>query len=140
MKFTKANYNPTDKKVGDCVVRAIMKATGQTWLTTYKELCAIGEQNYSMPNDKTTYEKYLEAKGWLKQKMPKQGIVGIRMMGGVKGSYQTYKRYTVVEFADENPKGTYIISVANHMTVLVNGELFDTWNCGNKSVGNYWIA
>ena len=33
----------------------------------------------------------------------------------------------------------YIVKVANHITVVKNKELYDTWNCSNKSVGNYWI-
>jgi len=47
-------------------------------------------------------------------------------------------RYTVAEFADTHNHGTFVISVANHLTCIVDGTLYDTWNCGHKSVGNYW--
>ena len=52
------------------------------------------------------------------------------------------KRYTVSEFCDEiaKPNMTYIISVANHLTCVRDKALVDTWNCGHKSVGNYWIV
>ena len=49
-------------------------------------------------------------------------------------------RYTVKEFIDElaKPKGTYIISIANHLTLVINKKLVDIWDCSRKSVGNYW--
>jgi len=37
--FVFYNPNPLKKHVGDCVIRAISKATGQTWEKTYTELC-----------------------------------------------------------------------------------------------------
>jgi len=33
----------------------------------------------------------------------------------------------------------YIVSLANHLSVVVNGYVYDTWNCTHKSVGNYWV-
>ena len=35
-------------------------------------------------------------------------------------------------------KKTLIISMANHLTCAKAGTLIDTWNCSQKSVGNYW--
>ena len=29
--------------------------------------------------------------------------------------------------------------IANHLTTAIDGTLYDKWNCGSKSVGNYWI-
>ena len=50
-------------------------------------------------------------------------------------------KYTVREFADELAKEnkTYIINIAHHTTVIKNKKLYDIWNCGRKSVGNFWI-
>ena len=123
MKFTRANYNPKENKVGDCVVRAIMRAENKTWLEVYDELCAVGRTLCAMPNDQVTYQKYLETLGWQKQKMPR---------------FPNYSRYTVEEFADEFDNNTFIVSIANHLTIIDDGELFDSWNCGYKSVGNIW--
>lgn len=124
MKFVKTNLNPTGKKYGDCVVRALMKANGKSWAETYSDLCAIGLEMYAMPNDKAVYEKYLEQNGWKKQKMPR---------------FEDNSRYTVSEFSEENPKGTFVITVANHITTVVDGILYDTWDCGHKSICNYWV-
>lgn len=135
MIFNKNNLNPKDNKTGDCVVRAIMKGTKQTWTKVYQDLCKIGLELVAMPNSPEVYQKYLKDIGWTKQRMPKIIVPTINGYGE-KGT--TYKRLTVEEFADENPKGTFIISVANHLTVIVDGTLIDTWNCSYKSMGNYW--
>jgi hypothetical protein len=123
MKFTKLNLNPKGRKTGDCVVRAIAKGMDQSWEDTLCDLHKVALHHYTMPNDKFTYDKYLTANGWTKEKMPR---------------FADNTRYTVKEFIAANPHGTFILSVANHLTVAINGELFDTWNCGSKSVGNYW--
>lgn len=123
MKFTKVNVNPSGRKASDCVIRAIMSATGKTWREVYDGLCNIGRELHDLPNTKRVYESYLENLGWTKQKMPK---------------FADGTRYTVAEFADANSAGVYVISVAKHMTILKHGELLDTWNCSYKSVGNFW--
>ena len=40
--WIKCNPNPLGKQTGDCVVRAIAIATGQSWRDTYRELCKVG--------------------------------------------------------------------------------------------------
>lgn len=118
------NLNPRGIKTGDCVVRAIAYATQQSWDDVYKGLVEIGLKMKRMPNEKQVYEKYLDSLGWKKQKQP-------RKHNGFK--------YTIDEFIKAAPKGIYIIKVALHLTVVVDGDIVDIWNCGRKSVGNYWI-
>lgn len=40
--FIYTNPNPIDKKVGDCVIRAIAIATETTWERAYMDLCMEG--------------------------------------------------------------------------------------------------
>ena len=126
MKFEKYNKNPRNIKAADCVIRAISTALGKPWTQVYTDLTNLGFDLCRMPNEPTTYNKYLEKLGYKKQKMPKR---------------KDNTRYTVEEFANELAVDgkTYIISIANHMTCLKNGTLIDLWNCGYKSVGNYWV-
>ncbi len=124
MKFEKINLNPSGRKASDCVVRAIMKCSNKTWLEVFDGLTAIGRTEFCIPNEKRAYEKFLEKNGFKKQSMPR---------------FTDNTRYTVKEFADANPKGTFIISVANHLTCMIDGTIYDTWNCAHKSVGNFWI-
>lgn len=123
MTFERLNLNPKNRKTSDCVIRAISYAFGQSWEDTFQDLCKIGLELKSMPNDKLVYSAYLADQEWAKQKMPR---------------FADNSRYTIKEFLAENPQGTFILSIANHLTVAKDGVLVDTWNCSHKSVGNYW--
>lgn len=122
MEYIKSNPHPTGKKIGDCVVRSIAIAENKKWLAVYKELCKIGEELLEMPNSKKTYEAYLERRGWNKQPMPRDNG----------------KRIKLKVWADAQD-GLFIASVVKHLTVVENHTLLDTWNCGEKCVGNFWI-
>lgn len=124
MNFIKSNPHPTGKKIGDCVVRAIAIANNKKWIKVYGELCKIGELMEDMPNSKPVYEEYLRQLGWIKQKMPKN---------------QNGKRMKLREVADIKGKILFIASVVKHLTVVENNTLLDTWDCGNKCIGNYFI-
>ena len=122
----KLNLNPKGRKACDCVIRAIAYATQQSWDKVYKDLFEIGFKMKRVAEEKQVYEKYLEDLGWQKQKQPR--------------TYLNTK-YTVNEFCKEIAASNkvYIVSVANHLTAVADKEIVDTWDCGYKSVGNYWI-
>ena len=124
--FIKYNNNPKNKKTGDCVIRAISFATKNSWEKTYRALAELGIKNCLILNDTNNWRKYLKLLGYEQQKMPRKA---------------DNTRYTVHEFCNQLAKKdvTYIIKVANHITVVKDKDLYDTWDCSNKSVGNYWI-
>lgn len=126
MEFVNYNHNPKQKKTNDCVIRAISFATGKTWQDVYKDLAELGVKHCLMPNDRKNWKAYLKKLGYNMEKMPKT---------------LSNKRYTVEEFANEIAfkNHTYIIKVAKHLTVIKGKKLYDTWNCKDKCVGNYWI-
>lgn len=51
------NPNPYGKSVGDCVVRAISKATNQSWDDTYWGVCWAGFYEGNMPSGNRFWEK-----------------------------------------------------------------------------------
>ena len=126
MQFIKYNANPTKRKTSDCVIRALATALGNTWEDTYRDLVDMSIKQGLMCNEKRAYTNYLKTKGYEMQKMPRRN---------------DNTRYTVNEFIDElaDPKATYIISIANHLTCVKDKVLLDTWNCSRKSIGNYWL-
>lgn len=119
------NANPKNKvSAGDCVIRAIAFASGLGWNTVYTDLCEIGMKMKMMPNDKVVFHRYLEEIGFVKMKTPKNA---------------SGCRYTAEQFASRNPNMLAILSLANHLTVIKDGRVVDTWDCGFKCVGNYWV-
>lgn len=125
MKNRNKYYNPNPKKIetGDCVVRAICKATGKDWDTVYQELVEIGFELKVMPNSDTAWKHYLSQHGFIEHKISNK-----------KGT----KRPTVASFARTHPKGTFILRIANHIVTCVDGYYFDIWDCGDSSLYGFW--
>lgn len=126
MEFVNYNNNPKQKRTNDCVIRALSLGLNKSWEDVYKDLTNLGIKKGLMLNDRNNWKQYLKDFGYKMEKMPKK-------LNG--------KRYTVEEFINELAynKQTYIIKIANHLTVVKDKKLYDTWNCKNKCVGNYWI-
>lgn len=114
------------KEHGDCVIRAICTALNEPWEDTYKGLLEVALDTGYAISCTENYEVYLKRRGYEKQRMPKKS---------------DGKKYTVEEFAEKlaKPKVAYVINIARHTTVIKNKNLYDLWNCGRKSVLNYWI-
>ena len=126
MEFLNYNANPKGRKTTDCVIRALCTALDEKWENTYRDLVNYSIKQGLMCSDKRAFTFYLNSKGYKMQKMPK---------------HIDNSRYTVQQFADEiaKPKAIYILNLANHLTVIKDCVLLDTWNCSKKSVGNYWV-
>jgi hypothetical protein len=117
MRFVKTNLNPFGKKVGDCSVRAIAKATDKDWFEIYEPLCKIGKTLCVMPNDLEALKFYLNEFPYTSCK-------------AIKGK----KREIVSDFE----KGTYVLRIANHFTAVKDGVCYDLWDCRKKCVYCYW--
>ena len=48
-----------------------------------------------------------------------------------------YSKY-VWEFIEEYPRGTYLVTMPGHITVIKNGTLYDTFDCRNRRMWNAW--
>ena len=116
-------FQPNVHECGDCTIRAIAKATNSTWYTVFDGLVPIARELQMVLNEREVADKYLKNKGftWVPIK-PERGE----------------KRPTVSEFARDH-KGTYVISVAGHLTSCKDGKFYDTWDCGSKSMYGYWV-
>ena len=45
---------------------------------------------------------------------------------------------TIGDFADRNPHGTYLIRIVGHLTCLIDGVCYDTWNCLDRLCDIVW--
>ena len=120
--WIKYNVNPINNRVGDCVVRAISKALKQDWEKTYTELCVEGFLMCDMPSANSVWHVYLTRKGF------KRGIVDM----------PCESCYTVNDFCNDHPKGTYILGTGSHVIAVEDGFFFDTWNSGDEIPIYYW--
>ncbi len=46
--------------------------------------------------------------------------------------------YTIGDFADENPKGTYVVGTGNHVCTIRDGVVFDSWDSRREIPQYYW--
>ncbi len=117
------NANPKHNLTSDCVIRAISKATNKDWYEIYDALYHVGVKLGEIAESDETYPKYLESEGFIRMKQPKK---------------DNGKKYTASEFAKEHKEGSYVLRLANHLVACVDGIIYDTWDCGFKTVGKYW--
>ena len=120
------NVNPHKRLGGDCVVRAICVFLDISWEQCVREMTELGIKKGVLLNDKSCINYYLESKGYKKMPMPRK---------------DDNTRYTAKEFCQElaDSSKKYILSLAGHETVVVNGKVNDIWDCTDSSVGNYWV-
>ena len=116
------NTNPSGKKVGDAVVRAIGKALGKDWEEAYISLVTEGLKYHDMPSSNYVWGMLLHRHGFTQH-----------MVNDVCPFC-----VTVSEFAKNHPEGIYVLSTQNHVVTLSNGNYYDTSDSGDEIVNYYW--
>lgn len=111
------NPNPRGKRnAGDCVIRAICKATNQKWGAVFAELSLIGYYFGDWGNSNAVWDEYLRKKGFNRYILPNTCPYC----------------YTVADFAKDHPNGIFILGTGKHAVTVVDGVYFDNWDSGQE--------
>ena len=110
------NPNPKEQNVGDCTVRAISLATKQSWGQVYLDLCIQGYVMGDMPSSNNVWGAYLTERGWKMRRLPDTCPMC----------------YTINDFCEEHPEGTYIVATGSHVVCIKDGRYLDAWDSGSK--------
>ena len=116
------NPNPEGKNTGDCTVRAISKALGRTWENVYTALCAKGYEMSEMPDTNTVWGAYLIDCGFRRHILPETCPFC----------------YTMADFAEEHPEGTFICGTGTHVVCICDGVIWDSFDSSDKAVLYYF--
>lgn len=116
------NPNPHGYYVGDCVVRALSIALGESWEDIYLGLCVQGLAFSDMPSSNKVWGKYLKNRGYHRYQIPDDYPAD----------------YSVSDFCGEHFKGTYILGTGSHVIACVNGNYIDSWDSGDENPIYYW--
>lgn len=116
------NANPYKIRVGDCVIRAISKALNQSWEDTYIDLTIQGYLMGDLLSSNAVWGAYLKSKGFTRD------II----------SNDCPECYTIEDFCNEHPKGTYIIGTGTHAVCVIDNTIFDTWNSSGETPIYYY--
>lgn len=109
------NPNPNGARTNDCTVRAICKATNQTWTDVYVGLFIKGYEMKDMLASNAVWSAYLIDRGFERMTLP-----------------SCPDCYTVKDFADEHQEGVYVLGTGTHAVAVVNGDYYDSWDSGDE--------
>lgn len=116
------NPNPTGKRVGDCTVRALCKATGLCWTGVFAGLCLKALELHDMPSANQVWGAYLRSQGFRRYILPDT----------------CPDCYTVQEFCADHPEGMYVLALNGHVVCVEDGDWYDSWDSGAETPVYYW--
>ena len=122
--YKNLNVNPLHRRADDCTVRAISTALNKPWEEVYADLCLEGLKFYDMPSANHVWGAYLKDKGFERSLVDDCGR----------------DCYTVADFAQDHPEGTYILAISGHVVAVQDGDYYDSWNSGSEIPIYYWRA
>ena len=130
------NVNPKNRFTTDCVIRAIATALEQDYNQTVMELAQMQCETGYDDGDNKLYGKYLERKGWAKYEQP-------RKWDNTKYTAKEWCVY-VRESINWSPKGEQSKRIVAHIggnqrAAILDGKVWDTWDCTDGCIGNYWV-
>lgn len=110
------NANKYHRNIEDCAIRSISKATEKSWDEIYDELANAGKELGLMMDSVESIEYYLDSK------FPRV----------------CHYSKTLGEFADEFPRGRFVVSMDGHLSTVVDGDILDTFDPSNKVIRCSW--
>ena len=119
MRYKYFNPNPAGRAVGDCAVRAISAALGVDWEEAYAMIAAAGYAMNDMPSSDSVWGSVLRMHNFYKTQLP--------------------CCYTFAEFAEDHPRGVYVLGTGTHVATIIDGVLLDAWNSLNEVADFVWF-
>lgn len=116
------NANPDSLRVGDCTVRAISLALNKSWEMVYTGLYLKGYSMSDMPSANAVWGAYLRDHGFTRHIIPNDKP----------------HDYTVRDFCEDHPEGTYLLAIEGHLVCVKSGNFFDAWDSGSECPIYYW--
>lgn len=122
MPYSFYNPNPDHNFTIDCVIRAVSKLMNTDWDTAYVGITFQGFVDKSMPSDDNVWGEFLRKNGYSKHVIPEH--------------YP--ENYTVRHFAEDHPRGKYLLKASGHVVAVCDGDYYDSWDSGNEIPIYYW--
>ena len=135
------NANPKGKITTDCAIRALSTALGQSYEQTLMEMAELSAKTGYMLDVKKGIERYLKSKGWVKCKQPKKSD-GTKYTGKEFCDILTHPIYSEeLNLTDKSFEMNRVIANigAHHIVAIMSGQIWDTWNSGDSSIGIVWV-
>lgn len=122
--YSYLNLHPQQKLVRDCVKRSLTLLTERPYEQVSKELNDLKKETKCKKfNSNKNWKIYVQRLGWEKFYYPSEK--GKPRMNGER-------------FCISHPKGKFLLRMAHHLTAVIDGVIYDTWDCSQKCVYNAW--
>lgn len=110
------NANPKNRNIDDCVIRALSLLENKSWNELYDELSDLASDSALMIDSVVFVEDYLDSK------------------------YPRTCHYskTLGEFVNEFPFGKYAVTMNGHITAVIDGYIYDTFNPSDRIIRCSW--
>lgn len=120
-RYNFLNVNPLGKIESDCVTRAISNALQEDYYVVQRKLELVAELFECEKLCVCCYKFLLD------------NVYDLERV-------EEYAGLTIREFANNCPNGTYLIRVDNHLTMMTDCVVYDTWDCLDEIVRIVWIV
>lgn len=121
IRYRMLNLNPLNEIENDCVCRAISLGLAEDYYKIQEKIKLIGQLFECDSLCVCCYQHLLD------------NVYGLERVKGFKGM-------TVNQFASYNYRGAYLVRVDGHLTCVIDGKIYDTWDCGNEIVDIIWAC
>ena len=122
MAFIETNLNPVGRRVGDCSVRAVALALNMGWEAAFIALTMNGLAMGDMPSSDSVWGATLRQNGFYRNVIPDT----------------CPDCYTVADFCEDHPSGTYVLGLGGHAVTVKDGDLYDSWDSSSEVPQYYW--
>lgn len=117
--FIFLNVNPVGAIESDCVTRAITYATKEDYFTIKRKLNLVAELMDCEMLCVGCYKFLLDE------------VYGFKRIDEFSGK-------TINEALKWLKNGLFLVRVDNHLTIVENGKICDTWDCGDEEIRVIW--
>lgn len=120
--WIKYNPNPAGRLVGDCAVRAMSAALGIDWEEAYNLITDAGYNMGDMPSSNSVWGAVLRQNGFYRTAVPNT----------------CPDCYTAADFAQDHPRGVFVLGFGTHVATVIDGNIYDSWNSSNEIPQYFW--
>jgi len=114
--------NPCGRHVGDCAVRAISAALNIDWEEAYTLITEAGYKMCDMPSADSVWGAVLRQHGFYRSAIPNS----------------CPNCYTAGNFAQDHPRGIYVLGFGGHCATIIDGVIWDAWDSSNEVPVYVW--
>lgn len=122
MAFIYFNANPSNKRVGDCVIRALSKVMGMSWDDVAIDLSMMMITEKDIVSSNALWGKYLMLNGFRRGILPDT----------------CPSCYTISDFCRDFPMGEYVVATGSHVVAVIDGNYFDTFDSGQENAAYFY--